>query len=339
MNQEIDASTREESRRAAPETPLLFEPLLWLILVFALGIALPFLPVPSLALAILGGVVLTALYVTCIVFFAVSATRSQAKIGVVVALFLFSLALWALMQFWALGKIGALFYEIGIQNAQPTMAQWLLRVAASTLGDVALISAATLGGSLVARLIRAPNMLGPLCAMIALIDIWGVLFGGIVAQLMAKAPTASAAAMASLPQAGAIAAATGARSFPIPLPNIGAGDYLFLGLLFCALQNLDMNWRGAMKWTIPLVTVTLLLVASGLPFATMLPGLLPIGLGAAIPNRRFFRFTREENFAMLYAGIFVIILSIGLYFFVTSQLPPDAPAARTSQISPPSRAL
>lgn len=331
---ELDASTRANAQRATPDspddaqTPFFFDPLLWISLAFVLGVALPFLPVPTLALAIVGAVVLTALYVTCIVFFAVSATRAQTSIETVAVLFTFSIALWALMQFWAMPKLGALFFAIGMGNAQPTTLQWLLRVAASTLGDVALISAATLGGSLVARLIKSPNMLGPLCAMIAMIDIWGVMFGGIVSQLLEKAPQASAAAMASLPQTGAIAAASGAQSFPIPLPNIGAGDYLFLGLLFYALQTLGMNWRGSMKLTIALVTIVLLLVASGLPFTAMLPGLLPIGLGVAIPNLRYFRFTREENFAMLYAGILVIFLTIGLYFLVTSQLPPNAPATR-----------
>jgi hypothetical protein len=56
----------------------------------------------------------------------------------------------------------------------------------------------------------------------------------------------------------------------------------------------------------------------GLP---ALPGLLFIGLGTAIPNWKFFQYSRDEKFALLYAGILVVVLTAGLYFGVTSFLP------------------
>jgi hypothetical protein len=176
-----------------------------------------------------------------------------------------------------------------------------------TLTDIFLLSSAVLGGALVARLITEPNMLAPICGLIAVIDIWGVLFGGIVSQLLEKAPTISAKAMASLPTIGA---ATGAPpEFQIPLPDIGAGDYLFLGMLFFAMHVHRMNVRGAQRWIMPLVSVALWGITLGLP---AMPGLLFIGAGAFIPNRAWFRFSRDEKFALLWAGGFVLVLAIGL---------------------------
>jgi hypothetical protein len=163
-------------------------------------------------------------------------------------------------------------------------------------------------------LIREASIVGAVCALAALIDIWGVLLGGIVSQVMEKAPEIASKGMASMPTAGAATAS----KFIIPLPDIGAGDYLFLGLLFAAMHRFAMNWGGAVKWTIPLVVVALLSIIFGLP---ALPGLLFIGLGTAIPNWKYFQYSREEKFALLYAGILVVVLTAGLYFGVTSFLP------------------
>jgi hypothetical protein len=147
-----------------------------------------------------------------------------------------------------------------------------------------------------------------------------VLFGGIVSQLMEKAPTISNTAMAALPTPGAGTPA--AERFVIPELQIGAGDYLFLGLLFAALHRNQMDWRGARRWTIPLIILALV----GVAFTGMhLPGLVFIGLGVAIPNWKFFEYTRDELFALLYAGIFVVILTVALYFGITSQLPERPP--------------
>lgn len=54
----------------------------------------------------------------------------------------------------------------------------------------------------------------------------------------------------------------------------------------------------------------------------MLPGLVFIGLGAALPNLKYFQYTREEKFALLYAAVFVALLTVALYFGVMSLLPP-----------------
>ena len=194
--------------------------------------------------------------------------------------------------------------------AQDIFLLQLVRVTA----DAALLGASIMGGSLVARLIKSPNMLGPICAVVAMIDIWGVLFAGPVSQIIEKAPQVAQKAMPSLPAAGALA--KGAEYAIQPL-QIGVGDYLFLGLLFAALHLNGMNWRGAAKLAIPFIFVTLMLVV----FVGHMPGLLPIGLAVALPNWKYFQFTRDEKFALLWAGILVVILSIGAYIAVQKALP------------------
>jgi hypothetical protein len=163
-------------------------------------------------------------------------------------------------------------------------------------------------------------MIGPIGAAIALIDIWGVLFGGIVSQLMTNKATQPLAekAMAAGPKLGAASAAR--TGFSISLPAIGVGDFLFIALLLSVLVNLAMNWQKSARLMWILVCFALLSIQF-LPFFPALPGLLFIGAAAVLPNWKYFTFTRDERFALLYAGIFVLILTIGLYFGFKSMLP------------------
>ena len=307
---DIPAERDETRGRAVTGSPWL-----WLALLLIMGLVVPFVPVPSLEAAIIGAVVLTIIYVVVVVQFAAQTTRLQLPRNALVLWFVIALVWWVVLE-WVmiervLGPFNETMREVG---AQPSLGQVLLGRTVRTLDNLALLCAAVLGGSLVARLITSPNMMGPICAIIAMIDIWGVLLGGPVTQILHKAPNIAAKAMAAPPTVGA---ETVSR-YVIPQPMIGAGDYLFLGLLFAALHANRMNWRGAVAWTTPLVIVALLAVTFGIG---LLPGLLFIGLGVALPNLKYFQYTREEKFALLYAAIFVIILTVALYFGVVSLLP------------------
>jgi len=171
----------------------------------------------------------------------------------------------------------------------------------------------------------------------ALVDIWGVLLGGIVSKLLTSPTSAPLAqkAMAPLPSIGGAHGAAGGGGLSIA--SVGTGDFLFLGLFFGVLWTHSMNARAAERWTVPLVALALLAIALGvIPF---LPGLLFIGLGAAIPNLKYLRYTREEKFALVYAAGFVALLTAGLYFAVSSQLqaaprrPPGPHAPATARAS------
>ncbi len=305
------ATPEETPRSSAPSAsaafPITFSPLFWLVLLLAMGLLVPFVPVPNRGAAIFGAVLLTVIYVVAVVLLAAHLTRLRLPLRDTLGWLALVVTLWGVLQFWVSPIVGELFGALAAEGARPSGAQTLLLVATIALGDVGLLCMAVLGGSLVARLITAPNMLAPVCGFMALLDIWLVLFSRFVPQLMEQAPQYAEKMTASTP---AVGAATASR-FAIDPVRIGAADYLFLGLLFAALHAHKMNWRGAAWLTTLLISGALMGILRGIP---ALPGFAAIGLGIALPNLKFFKFTREEKFALLYAALFIVALTIGLFF-------------------------
>lgn len=306
----------EENNSSQTVPALSAQPFLWLLAFLALNFTVPFIPISSLWSAAIGSVLLTVSYITVVVLFVVSVAQLKLPISRLLALGVLAGLFWVLLDRWLGNAVTApIIAAVRETKTRPDFAQTLQILAVSTFTDLSLLVGAVCFGNIASRLLKTPNMLGPVCAVIALIDIWGVLFGGIVAQLMEKTPEIAAKAMTQGPQIGAATVST----YAIPMPHIGVGDYLFLGLLFGALVWNNLNWRAAIYWTVPLVCGALLAITLG--FLPALPGLLFIALGVAIPNWRSFRYTRDEKFALLYAGGFVAILTIALYFGFTSLLP------------------
>ncbi len=333
MQNQDETNVVEINGAIAPKSDVIRSPFLWLAIIVALGLTMPFVPAPSFALALSGAIAVTIAYVAAVVLFAASATQWPRRTWLLAALGIISLCAWAMLRYVVEPQMMVAFADAAKSTGRaPGAIQVFSIVALETAINLALMCAAIFGGAVIARLINSPNMLGPVCAIVAMIDIWGVLFGGIVAQMMDKMPDVSKQAMASAPAVGA--ASQAAAAYAIAPVSVGAGDYLFLGLLFAALHLNGMNWRGALNLTAPLIALALLgILLTPLP---MLPGLLFIGLGVAIPNWRYFEYSREEKFALLYAGLFVLVLTVALYFGVTSLLPekpqninrPDAKSAK-----------
>lgn len=296
-------------------------PLLWLLFLAAIQLVGPFLPIPSAIAALLGGVALTLIYIGAVIAFALGIARLHLSIPRALVYFEASVAIWLAIQYVVLPGIIRDLIVLKKQEIAPSAAQLFAFSAAETLQDLALFCGAIFAGTLLSRLIRHANMIGPIGAAIALIDIWGVLFGGIVSQLMTNKATQPLAqkAMASGPKLGTATGGKAAR-FAIELPAIGVGDFLFIALLLSVLVNLAMNWQKSAKLMWILVCFALLSMQF-LPFFPALPGLLFIGAAAVLPNWKYFTFTREERFALLYAGIFVLILTVGLYFGFKAMLP------------------
>lgn len=279
----------------APDAKLWLIPLAILALV---QLGAPLLPVPNVVAALLGVTLLTLIYVGGVVAFSLGMARQKWPLPVVVA----GCAATALLY-----KVA----QVALDNS-PFGGQ---------AQSFSLLLVGTFFGLLVSRLIRHANMIGPIGVMVAIIDIWGVLFGGIVSQLLSNKATQHVAqhAMASGPRLGA-ATTKLAGLANLSLPAIGIGDFLFLALFLGVLVRFAMNWRASAIWMWAGVSLALLAIVL-LPFVPQLPGLLFLGAGAVLPNLRYFQFTREERFALLYAGIFVLLLTIGLYFGLTSMLP------------------
>jgi hypothetical protein len=270
---------------------------LWLIPLAVLALVqlgAPFVPVPNVAIALLGVTLLTLIYTGGVVAFSLGMARQK----------------WPLPVILAGCAASALVYKA----VDVALSRSLWGAPAHSLS---LLLLATFFGLLVARMIRHANMVGPIGVMVALIDIWGVLFGGIVSKLLTNKSTQGLAghAMASGPRLGAASA-----KFHLALPDVGIGDYLFLALFLGVLVRFGMNWRASAIWMWAGVSLALLAIVL-LPFVPALPGLLFLGAGAVLPNLRYFQFTREERFALLYAGVFVLLLTVALYFGLTSMLP------------------
>ncbi len=284
-------------------------------LIFALFLLSPYVPLPNRLAALALALLTTGLYVYAVVQVIALGTRTQLKALYLVTGLLLCVALWWAIDHWGLAAVIEPIRAARKAKQTPPSSAILLLQFVQLASDASLMGAAIFGGNLVARLINSPNMLGPICGVVALIDIWGVLFAGPVSQIIEKAPQIAQKAMPSLPAAGALSKNA---HFAIEPLRIGVGDYLFLGLLFAALHLNGMNWRGAAKLATPFIFFTLMIVQ----FSTLpMPGLLPIGLAIALPNLKFFQFTRDEKMAMLWAGLLVIVLSAGAYFAVQKSLP------------------
>ena len=295
-----------------------FWPLAVLVL---LKIGGPFLPIPNATTAFVGAIFFTFVYVGAVVVFALAVVLRQLKPLFLIEGALGCASLWAIVNFLALPYVERGFRAMMEVGAAPTTSQILLRLYTETVQDLALLGAATFLGALLAKMIRHANMLGPIGVMIALIDIWGVLFGGIVAQMLTNEATKPLAekAMTSGPNLGGIGAAH--PDFAIPVPAIGVGDFLFLALLLAVVVNFGMNWRASAKIMWIAVSLALLLIIQPFFPVPHLPGLLFLGLGAVAPNLKYFSYSRDELFALLYAGIFVVILTVALYLGFSAALP------------------
>jgi hypothetical protein len=109
--------------------------------------------------------------------------------------------------------------------------------------------AAHLRGTILARLIRHANMIGPIGFAIALIDIWGVLFGGIVSQMLSNKATQPLAekAMAAGPKSARWRGA--ARIFRCKSPRLASAT--FFSSRFCSRSGQsgdELENLGALMW-------------------------------------------------------------------------------------------
>lgn len=159
------------------------------------------------------------------------------------------------------------------------------------------------GGVLLSRIVRERNVLLPVALVAMPIDYLGAMTPvGFTHNAVTNAP-----------------AVVHAVSVPVPVMHglhinalIGPGDVLFVAFFFAAILRLHMNGYGTFWLMYALLTVTLLLV---LFFDYPIAALVPMGIAVVWANRAYFTLKREEYFAMLYAGLLVVTLAAGFYFY------------------------
>jgi len=166
------------------------------------------------------------------------------------------------------------------------------------LSDCALLFSALPLGRLISRGIRDPNLLVPIGAVAAVVDVWGVNLHGPVSQIMEKAPEAAHRFVTHVPAFGP--PQLGAPQF---VAIIGLGDFVFLALFFACVHRFRLNFGGAAICSAVLALVGLTIALLVLP----MPGLPFIALGVLLPNVRHFHFERSEKFALLYGGLFLMV--------------------------------
>ena len=296
----------------------------WMLAIGFLDLFTPLLPVPNAFCEKLFTIAITSLYMASVVGFALAIARMRLSVLSTLGVIWLSGVAWFIEYDYMDPKIMLAGHRFERLGGEPTPLQMVAFSYPPALASLALIGAAVGIGALVARIIKHPNLIGPIGVLVALVDTWGVLFGGIVSKLLTSPVTAGLAkhAMASGPHSFAIGPPP---AYSVDVPDVGIGDFLFISLLLTVLVNLNMNWKGA-AWVMGgLSTMALCLIALRVQipvphhgtFKMMpipaLPGLVFIGGGAVLTNLKSFQFTREEKFALLYAGAFVIVLSAVLY--------------------------
>ena len=249
-------------------------------------------------------------------------------LGIIVALVLSSTLAFMLLQLW-------LAQAVAKTRPRPLLCGgaalvcallWVLfaRLAAPygphppVLLTFALGFAVTLGctflGILLSRIIREPNVLLPVAIVAMPIDFLGAMTPiGFTQHMVAKHPDFVKHVSVPVPGVGSATHYGGLA----PIGFIGPGDVLFVAFFFAVVLRLHMNVRGTFWWIYGLLTATMLFVLS--PWGFNIAALVPMGAAVLIANFRYFKLRREEVFATLYAGLLIIALVTGFYFYVHSR--------------------
>jgi hypothetical protein len=176
-------------------------------------------------------------------------------------------------------------------------------------GDLALFFVAVFAGLLVARVVREANMLVPIAAVAAMVDIWGV-YWGFVAHIMRKAPEVADTLSAQLPIAGKELAA-----LPM-ISSVGAGDMLFAALFCGCVWKFGFPIRRtgtAILAAVLLGPVAVMVAASAAGHELkVLPGLPFIAAAVLAANWRRFHLSRGEKQATFWC-LFICAGAIAIY--------------------------
>lgn len=188
---------------------------------------------------------------------------------------------------------------------------WSWMLAVKGLPHLVLVWMASSLGGLLSFLLRGANMIPPVAAVLALVDIWTVLLGGPVGKIVqSDNPTA--------------VKVTKMMTVPLPAPEprgatpmqlvVGFADFLFIAFFVAAITRFVPPERVYRRMLLALIVVLgayMLVVAfTGWP----LPALLPLAVVMLALHWRYFQYSRSEVFAMLYAGLFILLIGAGFWY-------------------------
>jgi len=188
----------------------------------------------------------------------------------------------------------------------------------------------TLGliGGLIARIVREAKILLPLGIVAGLIDIVGAMTPmGFTNKMVNSHPAVVSHVSVHMPTVAGIQVAT-----------IGPGDLLFIAFFFAVVHRHKLNTRWTFRLVYSLLTLSMLIVQI---FGYPIGALAPMGVGVIVANWKYFTYSREEKFAMLYASLISLAAAIGFFYYthshVFTQDPADGPAPRQTAPVHPSK--
>jgi len=204
------------------------------------------------------------------------------------------------------------------------------------LPDLLFVWFAASLGALLAFLLRGANMIPPVAAVLALVDIWTVLLGGPVQQIMeSKNPVAQAVTKAMTVQLPT-PKPRGAAPFPPPTV-VGFADFLFVAFFvaaICRFIDAPNTYRRMLIILIFVLCAYMLVLvfrdSLRLPENLNLPALVPIAVVMIALHWRHFHYDRSEAFALLYAALFIVVIALGFWYFGRHNKPPAEPPRASS---------
>lgn len=227
------------------------------------------------------------------------------------------------------GLFAFLFTLVKMKN--PAMV-WFAGHLPGLPGVLQVLFAASLG-ALLSRIVRSANLIPPVAAVLALVDIWTVLLNGPVKQIMsspspaAKVVTQALTVQMAAPKVGAA-----------PIPVVGFADFMFIAFFTAAITRFvpQKSVYKRMVWTLIGVLCVYMLLAL---FSDLsLPALVPMAVVMLALHWRYFHYERSELFAMLYAALFIAAIAAGFWFFSnrmggtdpSDKIPANSPRAALS---------
>ena len=265
---------------------------------WVLTVGVPFLPVPPVLGTLLATALLTALSFV--------ALYGIAKL---------KLAPWheaALMVTCGLAWYTLAHAVASRHGRGPLSEGQLLAIAASGVGFLVMCA---MGGRLLSRLVREPNLLLPVLVTAAVADVFTV-FAGPTGEMLKRAPSVVQHLSMAVPQAGSAAHGRGMAGLAMAA-SIGLGDYIFGALFLAAAWRHGLDTRraaigGAICALIGMLCVLMIPQVSALP-------LLPfIAVGVLVPNVRRFKFSRQEIVTMAVGAVFLAALLTAFFFAMKS---------------------
>lgn len=165
-------------------------------------------------------------------------------------------------------------------------------------------------GVLVSRLVREVKILLPIAVVLALVDLYVVFGGGMVAQANSGRSPAAQQAMQVL----TVNLLPRPAAAPHAMQPVAAGfaDYLFIALFFAAFARFGVPVR---RTFLVLCGTLAVYMAAVIALRLDLPALLPIAAVVIGCHLDAFRYRRDEAFAMLYAGLLVAAILGAMTYF------------------------